>query len=380
VTKKLLLVGILLIYLGLSVLFAACGNYANIQQEEAATYSYGNSQEYEINSFDERSVNQNNNIQYWGFAIMIEDSIYFADGVGIHKTDASFEHTETLVLNENYPNSPGLNATRFNSLQYHNGKIFFLNQTDSAIYSMDIYGNNITPIFRASQIDQGGTIFEFIVIGKELYFYYFYGSSELISFNIETNEITYYHLRPSPIFSLSPDGYELHLIHDWEFTAMNLLDNTVRSAMPSNFETLFDKGHLSHIFYRTAIGEEIAFAASSIYGGRIFTTDKQWYATEIYHDKESFIFPYINSINEWIYFTSSSLGDTSIHLYRIRNDGSSKELILENIASAEHGIPSVILNIFSEDIILFKTDPTLHSVYALIRNLYTSEFEAKRIN
>jgi len=390
----------LLVLLGLS----ACNNYQDGQQVEPFVelpYYSDNSEEYESNDLDEeifdecsnsttsintngsyiRSVNQSNNILYLGFALKIDDNIYFADGVGIHKTDATFEHIETLMLNKNYQAAIRDNVAMFNSLQYHNGKIFFLSRVTETIYSMDLYGNDIAPVFSAADIDVGGRIFGFIVIDEKIYFYYNFERSTLMSLNTETGEVRDYNLNPSPMFSLSSDGSELHFVNNFSIAALNLSTSELRDMMPSNYRELYDRVGLTHILHRTISNNEIVFSTNSPeLGGMLFVMDQQGYAREIYHDNNIRIAAEVNSLNEWIYFTATPLDDVNIHLYRIRIDGSCRELVFENLASREHGIPFIIFNILSEDLILFRPGSTFHYIYALIRNPNTLEMELKRIN
>lgn len=337
-----------------------------------------------------RGVNQNNNIQYWGFSVMVEEYIFFADGLGIHRTNRLFENIETLVLNKNLLGNPTAFDTfnmqylsMFRGLQYYDNRIYFLDQRNFTIYSMDIYGNNILPILSASEIAQGGKIADFILANNKIYFYYFTGDSDgrLKSFNIETRKIIDFGIRAF-LFSLSPDSRELHFDYDMALTALNLEDETIHDRMPHNIQTLLwdNRGILGIITNRTISDGRIFFSAPSARNSMILVINEDGYAEELYTRDEGIIDFHINSVNEWIYFTVTYWDERVLHMYRIRNDGSGLEVVYENLVVDFPGMQTIFINIFSEDIILFQRSPTFHNIYALLRNPETDELEMKHIN
>ena len=363
----------LLAFVCISIIFTACASESNSNENNI------------------RGVNQNNNLQAWGFALMVENYIFFADSTGIHRSNDLFESIETLVFNENYLTYLSSNLSAYSGLQYYNDSIFFLDRSNSTIYSMCLSGNDITPILKASDIGNEGTLGEFIVTDGTIYFHHFVNGTTLYSFDLETENIINLSITTSPLLSISPDGQYLLFAHNFvTLTGFNFDSGDVRNKMPINFETLSANRYVRHITSRTVINNSIAFASPHAHGlgSRIFIIDRDGYAEEIYFSEDS-IFSFINAINDWIYFTVMQEGDVSIpiedrvrdiHLYRVRSNGGNLELVYKNIAHAAPGIPTVTISIFSEDIILFRTNPTHHTIYALMRNNTTDELVKKAIN
>jgi hypothetical protein len=163
-------------------------------------------------------------------------------------------------------------------------------------------------------------------------------------------------------------------------TELDFESGTTKSLMPRNFSSL-DGAH--GIGYNTNSNGTIAFVAPYAEGSKIYILEGG-YAKEIHYASEGFIGQYINSVGEWIYYiVIPDLQERFfLNLCRIRNDGSSLEIVCENILSKVdfEGYPSIFINIFSEDIILFKTHSANHNIYALIRDADTGEFIIKAVN
>jgi len=329
----------------------------------------------------QRSINQNNNLLYTGFAIMIDDNIYFGDGIGIHRTNARFENIETLVFNEDYQDA--VDRAVFRYLQYYDGKIYFLHATQSTINVMDMDGREVTTLVSASQFESEGILSGFIAINNKIYFNFFDFSHEgyfLKSFDFSTGEIIDFNLLHTPMLSLSPDRSELHFAYDLgELTALHLENGDVHSIMPLNFWTLVENSKLFGIIFRTVSDGKIVVAGH----GTILVITEDGYAEEIYHTG-----PFnqnINAIDSWVYFIRISpriepRAPRDMHLYRVKNDGSEVERVFEHIAFMNPGIPQVVLNIFSEDLILFKTSSTRHEIFALVRDDNTGELVMIGVN
>jgi len=398
----------------LSILLFACDNYSDNTYEKQDTVINGNTNDTNASDTHEddiapsythttsnvlspatdfvpsantaRSLNQNNNIQYWGFAVMVDDYIFLADGRGIHRTDRIFENVETLVFNESLreepPQDSGVYLAVFSGLQYYDNKIYFLDRRSSTIYSMNLDGSDLTQVFNASE---GGRLGGILLEDEQLFIQHINPSS-LKLFNLETSEITSYEIEAT-FFSISPDSSELHFV-DFElnFFGLNLKDGTIMLRKPLNLDYLIDKldffGFMPH---RTVSGGRTFFASSNVSrGSRIFVINNDGFAEEIYF-RRGRIAHYINSIDEWVYFTAMPLEENERYrfqhnLYRVKNDGSIVKLVYENLVSGTFGAPHIFINMFCEDIILFKSSPTSHDIFALIRNPDTGELERMHIN
>ncbi|MCL2392460.1 MAG: DUF5050 domain-containing protein [Oscillospiraceae bacterium] len=376
--KKTRKLALLIVCVGVSGLLFACNHYVGGTSEESKTPS--------INTV--RGLNQNNNIQYWGFAVMVEEYIFLADGLGIHRTDRAFEKIETLVLHETFHEDPAVISpgsmeylAMFSDLQYYDNRVYFLDRRTETIYSMNLDGSELTQVLSASEITYDSRFDGFIVAHGKIFFGHFYPIS-LKSFDLETREITTYGTG-GIFFSINPDGSELHFSYDFALFGLNLKNGTIEDRMPHNIRNLpgHELGVLGIITNRTASSGRIFFSTPHWEGSRIFVINDDGLAEEIYFN-EGMIRRHINSVGEWIYFTVMAQGDENRQhdLYRIRNDGSGVELVHENFVSGTDGVPSIFINMFCEDIILFKISPTFHDIYALIRNPDTGEFERKHIN
>jgi len=404
--KNLLRNGIIIGIFSLSAIFTSCAYHNVNASDKLLPNSVSVAESYVIE--DSKAINQYNNIHLTGFALMINDTIFFADNRGIHKTDTLFETVDTLVLNENYLDCQKSGMPMFTSLQYHNGKIYFLNRGNetnsfaSSIYAMTPEGDELTKILDTSILDTSekegykkGIITEFIVFNEKIYFNYFSSGAILKSFDMETKEIENFNIIDTPVLTLSPDNSALQFSRDLTIpTHLNFENSEINSVLPSNFGELFDNNYLASITYTTVSDGKIVFSSPSMLGSRIFIMNEDGYAEVIYHNEDDHIDSYLNAIGDWIYFTStpeyfSSMSeyflwipenDLNTHLYRIKNDGSDLELVYENIGNVEEGLPSIFINLFSEDIILFKTHPEEHTIYALIRDIDTNEFIIKVIN
>ena len=334
------------------------------------------------------NINQTNNIQYGGYVLVLNERIYFADGRGIHKTNFSFEQVETLVYNAHFDNDRYRENTAFGYLQHYNGRIYFLNMPENAIYSMYPNGTNLIRILGLPRYMEDGTtefITEIIVVNGEIYFNHWQGSGVwLRSFNLVTERITDFDLLHTPILSLSPDGNSLQFNHEiGNLTRMNLKNKEVSSAMPVNLDELIAEqgGFSMFITYTTISGDLMLFGG----GQRIYAMCEDLYARQILYIENGSTFGHVNAIDEWVYFLQTrdfeaDLGYFKLHLYRVNIDGSEVQVVYENIVIGEHGWYLVFLYIVSEDIIMFKKSMNDHNIYAIVRNTDTSEFEMKHIN
>ena len=326
------------------------------------------------------SLNQNNNILYRASSLVIGEYIYFADAIGIHKVNMDFSNTKTLVFNDGYEEFLKLNLSTFSDLQYSNGKIYFLNILNNTIYSMDIYGDNVTPILSSYEVSDIGIIDHFIIIEDLIFIqiFLFNGfNQDLKSFNLITREIKVFdfHYEFPTAFSASTNGKYLYFSHDFRLGSINLKDFSFKNITPSNIEEID-----TFLIFRTITNGKIAFVNPSSQGSQIFIINEKNYAEEIFFFRYGTIRTQINSIGCWIYFVKQPSDEIYTHLYRIKNDGTNLELVHPNIAYRNPGIPFPNFNIFSEDLIVFRIAQQFHETYALIRDEYTGELIRRRLN
>jgi hypothetical protein len=271
-------------------------------------------------------------------------------------------------------------------MQYYDGLIYFLDRANSTIYSMDKDGLNRTVVLNREQHDLNGSITEFVIIEDEIYFVNVYEHMATLKMvNIVTNELDDMEIMDAIIPSLSEDETHIYF-SQYLFELKSLERKTGEISMPTltNLSELQDTyGHRNiYITYRTVSNQKTIFPISSVNGSPLIVINEKGEGKEIHFD-EGFIPNTVNAFNEWVYFSVSppgSLDDRIFHLYRIRNDGSGLERIFTNIVEGETGIPYIFLNIFSEDLILFKIHATFNTIYALVRNPETNEMERITIN
>ena len=323
------------------------------------------------------SLNQNNNIQYFSFSIKLGNYLYLADGKGIHKISRNFETKETIF----YVESPNRNLSVITNLQYHNGNIYFLSEISGSIYSMDINDYYVTRVISSYEIAEIGAIDHFIVIQNEIFmrFFLFNGlNTDLVSFNLYTNKIEVFdfNVEMTTAFAASENNDYLYLSYNFTLGAINLENRELINRLPVNFG---DINALSIIF-RTYIDGKMYFVNSYNNASTIFIVNEYNYAEEVYTFYGGNIATRINALGYWIYFTQRPQDEVYLHLYRIKYDGSNKELIYANIAYMNPGIPLLFFNILSEDLIIFRISQQLHETYALVRNENTGELERKRLN
>ena len=372
-------------------------------------------------------MNQFNNIHLDGFALLVNDSIYFSDYLGIHKTDINFENIKTIVFNEYYGGNSNtytsiFGESMFNNLQYYNNKIYFLDRRSFSIYSMNLDGSNRLQVLNSLDFAEKiyldgigyipeGNISSFIVINNKIYFNYFLNSARLHYFDLYSREIVNLEIASTPILTLSPNKASIQFTHNLEIlTNLNLKDYTLESAMPLNIDYLIENKYVSHILYTTNVNGKMSFSShfvdslSPYIYSRIFVVGKEGYAEEIHYEvfyRNNFINIYgeiemiewgdnvnisrrqismnLNSIGDWVYFTVSSPFEM-VSMYRIKSDGSNFELIYKDILEEVFGTNPITINIISENIIMWKTHPRSHTINVLIRDYSTDEFENRRIN
>jgi len=374
------------ILLFISLLLIGCNDNENEQIQEQYETEHATiiiNEDYNKSLELIGGINQNNNLQYMGFALMIGEYIYFADGIGIHKTDNSFENIETLVFNEDYEQYVEMNRTAFADLQYHNEKIYFLNLVNNIIYTIDLYGNNIQIILTSEEADDdNGIIAGFIVIDNIIYFYIFeHHDMKMKTFDTLTREINTLDIRKGIIdsTSISPDKNYLHITYGGSLFAINLYDNTITNwVMPINVDLVSQMQTVPvAIPNRTNINGKLAFTTGSILNPRIYIIDENNYANEILYFENKILRMTLNSIDDFIYFIAIPQDRLSSHLYRVKYDGTNKELIFPYIAM---GNPFTVMNIFSEDLIFFREISYGHKTRVLVRDTETNELIGIELN
>jgi len=328
-------------------------------------------------------VNQNNNAPYLGFALKVGDYIFLGDAGGVHRANASLENIETVVTNENYFYDVQLGISVFRYLHYYSGRIFFLDTRSRTIYSKYIDGSDLSVHFSSNTPwhtnETQGLVSSFVIVDGVIYFQYFTGVSNLKKYIIETGSIVDLNIEHTPILSASYDERYLYFSRDfWELTSFNIDSGAVQTIMPINLNELLEVEPLTFIRHRAIVEGKVAFAVGTVSGSRIFVLNEYWYAEEIYFTN-MYILPYINAINCFIYFTVMTRS-RDIHLYRIRYDGNDLERIYSYLFHRSVVIPTIFINIFHEDIILMRTPPTNHRIYALVKNSDTNKFERKIVN
>ena len=225
-------------------------------------------------------------------------------------------------------------------------------------------GSDTTRVLDFSK-ETGTEITGFVVAEGEIYFDCWSNGTTLKSFNIETEEIKDFNITDASLLTLSPDKKALQFSHEMStITHISFKNGEISIAKPSNFDRFFEKGHIYGILYSTTSDGKIVFTSSTVSESGIFVMDKSGHTEEIYSN-EGYIEYYINADNEWIYFTLIPTNSYFLDLYRIKNDGTGLELVYEKIASAEKGLPSVFINLFSEDLIFFKVQPRNNEIYVL---------------
>ena len=397
-------------FLFISTNLVSC-NYLNPSSLLYSIYNISNGLTSSLYYLDEENddlevytMNQFNNLQLFGFGLIVYDYIYFSDGFGIHKADRNFKNIKTLVYNERYKGL--LESIRplsmFSGLQHYDGKIYFLDLRSSSIYSMNLDGSDITVSINFLDLSEEryiygeglshvGGISEFIVVNSRIYFNYFLGGARLHYFDMYSGKITDLNIFSAPILTLSPHGDALQFNHDLSVLTNLYFYNHERSVVnPINIHELFKNGYVNHLVYTTNANGNIAFAShgrtqQGYMISRIFIINENGYASYIYENIGEIIHPTaINSIGSFIYFiTENYPHDVNINLNRIRRDGSDLELIYEGLFTLEypnHFQHDVFINILSEDIILFRRNPAFHETYALIRNEHTGELIRRRLN
>ena len=286
VTIKILASAVI-IFAIVTVTFAiSSGNSHNMSANETMTPS-------------STAVNQHNNLVLHGFSLIINEDVYFADGVGIHKTDRTFRHVETLVLNENYQENLATNRTAFSSLQYYNGRVFFRSEVaGTTIYSMYPNGSNLTRILDAADISmnsgeagKGQISSSMVVANEKIYFIYISAPSHthLMAFDLQTGEITDFDIHDVGLLTICLNRNALQFSSWRQMDGLGFLnfdDYTVEFFRPSNFvEEWWDEDWVS-IFYTTNSDGIIAFSDGY---SRIFVINEEGYAEEVYHTSEYYI-------------------------------------------------------------------------------------------
>ena len=367
-------------------------------------------------------MNQFNNLNLFGFALMVGEYVYIADGVGIHKTTLDFKNLTTIVFNHDYEYYVNENLSSFRRLQYYEGNIYFLDSRSSYIYSMNLDGSNLIQVLSTYDFAEKiyidgfgyaipGGISEFIVVNNRIYFNYFLGGAMLHYFDLYSREIVNLDIMSTPILTLNPDRDAIQFTHNLDvITNLNLKNHTLELAMPLNIDYLIEKAYVGHIWYTTNVNGKLAFGTHVVYHSnpivysRIFVVNKYGYAEEIHREashrsdiinihgeieeinwgndidiSRRLILTHLNSIGYWIYF-NVIVPFESINMYRIKRDGTKMELIYENLLKETFGNHHIFMNIISEDIIMWRNHPLSHITNVLIRNEYTKEFENIRIN
>jgi len=353
------------------------------------------------------SVNQYNNLSTLSFSLMIDGTIFFTDSKGIYKTDKTFDNIEILVHNPNYAETIEAQGIAFGHLQYHNGRIFFRDRLSQTLISMNLDGSGLETVLSVSDIandryimdiDEDEVVYamrlaEYVVAGDKVHFNYFDGIARLMSYDMITGEVHDYEIIDALALTITPDNQALRYLLDFTIPQrLTIADGTVVIDIKNYielFNDLFDKGYL-FIVQSTTISEgRVAFHSTvhpyepveevDLNFHNIFITDENGYAEVIYRAENSIEGP-INAINNWIYFMSRT-PDGYVHMYRIKNDGSILELVYENMYPTMPQFATFpVMNILSEDIILFKKSPTDHDTYALIRDTYAGQFTIQHIS
>jgi len=345
-------------------------------------------------------INQNNNIIFTGFSVFIHDYLFFADTKGIHRTNKDFDELITIVENEHFREDRTGDLFDLGWLQYYNGFIYFLDRINSIIYKVDMYGNNLTVVLSVNRFiaddsthshhhhDDSIKISEFIISNNQIYFVQVnHGSAMLMIFDLEKDDFIDTHLFDAIIPSLSNNENYVYFSQDFLWLRrFDRINSKVSDIIPKNRLELQESLNITiYLTYRTTSKEFIIFTLPVSDGGTyLLRINEDGYAS-IIHTSEEFILSTINAFNEWIYFVTrrrnpENRGDSTSHLYRIKNDGTNLERVFSNLPNENIFVPEVFLNIFSEDFILFKVHPVMHNIYALVRNQITHEMEIKLIN
>lgn len=376
----------------IGLFFSSCGNdslnfAANSYQTQISSQdiSPNYSDNYVPSGVALEAINQHNNLQLSGFALKVNDFIYFADAIGVHKTDMTFTNIQTLVFASNNNDLEAPNNAVFDRLQMFGDKIYFRNIAESAIYSMYSDGTGLTRVLDIEMLgyDVGdpASITEFVVLDGRIYFNFFTGTISLKSLDLSSREIIDLAIEETEILTVGVDGKSLQFsMFGGKLSQIDDEIGEIVSLVPSNmnlFKNVFDIG------YTTNCSGLLAFVAPWPNESRIFTIS-EGSANEIYQLSTGVIEQYINSLNDWIYFTVYPTIDhwDTVSLYRIKNDGSVLELISENISQPRDtkGIPTIFINLLSEDVILFKMHPRTHEIYALKWNLGDGSYYIRQIN
>ena len=388
-TIKILFAGFCLIFL-----FVSCVvNERNVFTDSMINVEDSHMTDNPIISAEElqekmQAINQYNNLQLGGFSLMLGDSIYFADGIGIHKTDQTFNSYETLIYSDKGDANALENIVQFDRLHFDNGRIYFRDRSSFSIYSMNPDGLELTKILDATMVnsesgDENARITEFIVIQNKLYFNYFDHGISLKMLDLVTGEISDLGFQETEILTVGTNNVSLQFSQFGSIlTELKFENNESRTIQPFKIE---DNDSTRGIGYSTNSNGILAFIAYEAEFNKIYVIGDNGYAEELYSSNDFLIEQYINTINNWIYFTvmPDVHNFDMIALYRIRNDGGEIELVYENIAVGREklsGLPVIFINLFSEDIILFKAHPTFHEIYALTRDGDTNSFFIKLIN
>ena len=364
----------------------------------------------EMKEVESLIVNRFNNIQLGGFALKIGEDIFFADSLGIHKTDKQFQYITTIFFNEDYEKAINVGyrnegLSMFTSLQYHKGKIYFIDNRVSSIKFMYLDGSNLKTILELGDVAEvkyvdghgyihAGGITEFIIVNGKLYFNYFLHGARLHYINLNTGEIVDLNIASTPILTLSPDGYSIQFTYNVDIvTYLDLESHSIENAMPLNMDELIKNQKMGHMIYTTNTNGKLAFGTHLVTEGpvmysRIFVINENGYAEEI-HREEAHIYKselyirqismYLNSIGDWVYFIVN-IPNLSVDMYRIKNDGTNLELIYGDMLDETFATNHIFMNILSEDIIVWRRGLRQHQINVLIRDSNTGEFVNKRLN
>ena len=395
IKKKSLRVTIIAIaFLVMPILIMSCS------ADEQVIYSCTESNEYfndveiadehetrnEIDMEQNWAVNQYNNRLLSGFVLMLGEDIYFADAVGIHKTDKTFSHIKTLVHNDNYHEFLLGNRAAFTNLHYYAGRIFFRDMTGDhlimQIYSMNPNGSDLRNELNVDIADMGFSD-HFLAANDKIY-YVRHGF--LKAFDLQTRDTIELGIDRAGggFLTITPCGDALQFLHSYNnvegIGLLNFYDYSLTFFRPLNLtQTRFDDDFVSFIPFITG-NEKLAFIDWSMQKqSRIFVVNEDGYAEVIYQNTGE-IDLFINSINEWIYFTLIP-EDNSVHLYRIKYDGSFIDRIFENVTyHNDYMRPRVFINILSEDLIFITKQRETHFIYAITLDESTNDFVMKLIN
>ena len=326
---------------------------------------------------------QRNNLLNSGFAVRVGEHIFLGDADGVHRFDLELNNRTTLVetTGDALPFFGGRRQAMFDFLQYFDGKIYFRNLSDNhALFSMRLDGSELTRVIDVSA--SGARVTNASVAGDAIFFNYFSADNRLRlkMFDVATQEIHDLGIDDAFLLTYMGDG-TLTFLQDGIgiLSRFAVEERLLTSVMPANFDELFEQARLFYVLYAAYADGSYVFSGFSVYpgpdgrdqGSRIFVTDSEGYAHEIYHTPNR-IEHYINYSDGWVYYTYVTVSGEILtyHLNRITICGRTIEAVQENAFYTElNGIAvDLFTNVVSDDMVLFRRHSLVHDTYAAKRD------------